>query len=68
MYRAILLASLLSTGLAAQNTRLPEDPGPRVGAAVPAFEAPDQNGKQRTFDNLRGEKGLMLLFVRSADW
>jgi hypothetical protein len=42
--------------------------GPEVGAKIPQFELPDQDGKPRTFDNLRGPQGLVLAFVRSADW
>jgi hypothetical protein len=42
--------------------------GPAVGSPIPGFEAVDQDGKARTFDNLRGPNGLVLLFVRSADW
>jgi len=42
--------------------------GPAVGARIPPFEAVDQDGKPRTFDTLRGPNGLVLLFVRSADW
>jgi hypothetical protein len=42
--------------------------GPALGSKVPPFEAIDQNGKRRTFESLRGPKGLALLFVRSADW
>ena len=42
--------------------------GPEVGQKVPAFEASDQNGKLQTLATLRGSKGLVLLFVRSADW
>jgi len=42
--------------------------GPEVGQKVPAFEARDQNGKLQTLATLRGAKGLVLLFVRSADW
>jgi len=42
--------------------------GPAVGAAIPKFEALDQNGHRQTFETLRGPKGLVLLFVRSADW
>jgi len=42
--------------------------GPVVGSRIPPFEAVDQNGKPRTFENLRGPNGLVLLFVRSADW
>lgn len=43
-------------------------PGPAVGAALPAFEAPDQDGKTRTFETLRGPNGLLLNFNRSVVW
>lgn len=42
--------------------------GPAVGEKIPAFELTDQNGKTRNFESLRGPKGLLLLFHRSADW
>jgi hypothetical protein len=42
--------------------------GPEIGARIPDFAAPDQNGKQQTFASLRGPKGLALMFIRSADW
>lgn len=42
--------------------------GPDVGASIPAFSAEDQRGVHRDFASLRGPKGLVLLFVRSADW
>jgi hypothetical protein len=42
--------------------------GPDVGAPVPVFTLQDQYGAPRNFDNLRGAKGLVLVFVRSADW
>jgi hypothetical protein len=45
-----------------------QSPGPAVGAQVPAFELPDQNGQSRNLRNLSGPKGLMLVFFRSADW
>jgi hypothetical protein len=44
------------------------DPGPAVGARLPVFEALDQDGRPRAFESLRGPKGLVLLFFRSADW
>jgi hypothetical protein len=43
-------------------------PGPSVGAALPPFEAPDQDGKTRTFETLRGPNGLLLNFNRSVLW
>ncbi|MCP5118437.1 MAG: hypothetical protein GY953_47100 [bacterium] len=42
--------------------------GPAVGERIPHFEAVDQDGKRQTFDTLKGENGLVLMFVRSADW
>jgi len=42
--------------------------GPPVGQKIPAFTAHDQFGKQQTLASLTGSEGLVLLFVRSADW
>lgn len=42
--------------------------GPEVGQRIPAFEATDQNGVRQTLETLAGPNGLVLLFVRSADW
>jgi peroxiredoxin len=42
--------------------------GPAVGARIPDFEAVDMDGKRQTFETLKGPKGLVLVFARSADW
>lgn len=42
--------------------------GPEAGSAIPPFEAVDQEGETRSFEDLTGENGLLLLFFRSADW
>ena len=42
--------------------------GPVIGAPVPTIEATDQNGKTQKLESLRGPKGTILLFIRSADW
>ncbi len=42
--------------------------GPAEGQPLPAVEAPDQDGRTQTFETLRGPKGLVLVFFRSADW
>jgi hypothetical protein len=42
--------------------------GPKIGEKVPDFTLPDQNGKQWMLSELAGAKGLLLVFVRSADW
>jgi hypothetical protein len=39
-----------------------------VGAALPPFEALDQDGVRRSFESLRGPKGLLLNFNRSVVW
>ena len=50
-------------------TAAPEELGPPIGAKVPDIGTPpDQTGAQRSFSSLVGEKGLVLLFIRSADW
>jgi peroxiredoxin len=42
--------------------------GLRAGQKAPDFSAPDQFGKTHTLESLRGSKGTVLLFYRSADW
>jgi hypothetical protein len=42
--------------------------GPETGTRIPPFQLPDQNGRLQSLESLRGDKGLMLAFVRSADW
>jgi peroxiredoxin len=40
----------------------------QVGAKIPLLRGIDQFGKERDFENLKGPKGLVILFYRSADW
>lgn len=42
--------------------------GLAVGQKAPAFSAPDQFGRQQSLETLKGPKGTVLLFFRSADW
>ena len=42
--------------------------GPQVGSRVPDFNLNDQNGKAWTLQSIMGPKGVMLVFLRSADW
>jgi peroxiredoxin len=39
-----------------------------VGKKAPAFSARDQFGREQTLETLKGSKGTVLLFYRSADW
>ncbi len=64
-------SALVGLVLGAATTQAPVPPldiGPAVGEAVPRFEARDQTGRLRTFEDLKGPNGLVLLFFRSADW
>lgn len=63
-----LLVLALAAVAAAQGPPSPLEVGPAVGERIPAFEALDQTGRLRTFEDLKGPNGLMLVFVRSADW
>ena len=42
--------------------------GLRAGQKAPDFSARDQFGQTQTLETLRGAKGTVLLFYRSADW
>ena len=44
------------------------DIGLAVGQKAPAFTARDQFGQEQSLATLRGPKGTVLLFFRSADW
>lgn len=42
--------------------------GIEVGQKAPTFNLKDQFGNKQSNETLRGTKGTVLLFVRSADW
>ena len=42
--------------------------GLEVGQRAPAFALTDQFGHQQSNETLKGLKGTVLLFFRSADW
>ncbi|MDE0038042.1 MAG: hypothetical protein OXU77_10875 [Gammaproteobacteria bacterium] len=42
--------------------------GPAVGSTAPAIEAEDQDGTVRDLASLCGERGVLLVLSRSADW
>jgi len=65
--RSILVG--LTLGAAVSATPPPAlEVGPAIGESIPRFEAHDQAGRVRTFDDLKGPNGLVLVFFRSADW
>jgi hypothetical protein len=42
--------------------------GLEVGQRAPEFSARDQFGREQKLETLKGAKGIVLLFFRSADW
>ena len=41
---------------------------PSIGALLPALSVRDTSGETLEFDDLTGEKGLLIFFVRSTNW
>jgi len=39
-----------------------------IGASVPEISAQDQDGTVQSFDDLKGEKGMLFMMSRSFDW
>lgn len=63
---ALAVGCALSSARADGGAEL--DPGPALGARLPPLGLPDQTGRERSFEDLRGPNGLLLLVFRSADW
>jgi hypothetical protein len=42
--------------------------GLSTGSRIPPFSLKDQTGISRSFSDIRGPKGALLVFYRSADW
>lgn len=62
----VIVATLFMTGFG--SAARGQGAGPDVGAKAPGLQATDHSGKVRSFADLSGENGLLLLFFRSADW
>ena len=50
------------------NHVVPPSVGLKIGQQAPAFALRDQFGYERSDQTLKGSKGTVLLFFRSADW
>jgi hypothetical protein len=74
--RGVVPLVLLLFACASEERQLPHDAplpppdqrGPAVGQPLPPLSLPDQDGRVRSFDSLRGANGLLLVLVQSADW
>lgn len=69
LLRRLLLITVVSAApslLVAQDyVWAPDFP---VGSEIIEISAQDQNGTVRSFDDLKGEKGLLFMLSRSFDW
>ena len=59
--------SLLAASLAL-GSDYSDEWGPPAGTQLPAGGFTSHIGETRTFTGLMGDKGLLILFNRSADW
>jgi len=70
---AVLICVGLLTLASAQESRRTSDAvarpiGLEIGQQAPAFALMDQFGREQSNKTLKGPKGTVLLFFRSADW
>jgi peroxiredoxin len=71
LFAAALLATLPAAAIALPATaQLPAgmELGPKTGGKAPAFTLTTASGETRDLQALAGNKGVTLVFVRSADW
>ena len=52
----------------ASDDSVPPAIGLNIGQPAPAFALTDQFGHEQSNQTLRGPKGTVILFFRSADW
>lgn len=64
-----LMALLLTLATVIASAKPAESWGPEPGSAIPGqLDSRDQDGVEQSFDSLVGDKGLVLVFLRSLDW
>jgi len=64
----LLMSLTIVLPVSPQATPQSKEVGPAAGQRIPPFKARDQFGREQTLSSLSGPNGLILLFVRSADW
>jgi peroxiredoxin len=70
----VLAASLLGGGHASfgqtrgSGVSAADEAGLSLGERIPDFRIADQDGRLQTFDSMRGPKGAVIYFHRSASW
>lgn len=62
---ALMLLGSFQISIAQDFVWAPDFP---VGASIPEISAQDQDGNVQSFDDLKGEKGMLFMMSRSFDW
>ena len=66
--RLCVAGAMLALTGAAWGDSFVDSWGPEVGTTAPSIEAQDQDGTVRDLESLCGERGVLLVLSRSADW
>ncbi len=64
----VLIAALTAWPQGKGKPAAEEQTGLKVGAKAPPFTLKDQDGKERSLDELLKKGKVALVFYRSADW
>lgn len=65
---AALFVASSAVVVSTQATTDPTTLGPKVGATVPGFTLPNQDGTPTSLKSVLKANGALLVFSRSADW
>ncbi len=66
---AVAPAAILAVAIGcARQTLAADAPGLKIGEKAPAFSLQDQNGEERSLEQLLEKGKVAVVFYRSADW
>lgn len=68
-FLTVVIVAALAFAVAGAKADGAVDRGPKIGETIPpVLAAADHTGTFKTFPDLAGERGLILLFTRSLGW
>jgi len=68
IFTAAMLALASAQELPAASDGVAPSIGLEIGQRAPAFSLTDQFGHEQSNETIKGSRGTVLLFFRSADW
>ena len=63
-----IFSALLALCVTLMPVSAKADRGPALQDTIPVIALEDSSSSNKTFENLKGEKGAAIVFVRSVDW